>query len=65
MRRSPALAAAVLLAATPAARADWHTDAPGRSYHIAPDALPPPYATPSTADSPAHAARPPGARRSP
>ena len=44
-----------------AAFGDWRGDAPGVIRHIAAADLPPPYATPSSADGPSVMARPPGA----
>jgi len=41
--------------------ADWRLDAPGRNHRIEPAALPPPFATPSTRNSPQLIARPPNA----
>jgi glucose/arabinose dehydrogenase/cytochrome c2 len=38
--------------------ADWRLDAPGREHRINPEALPPPFATPSTRNSPRLIARP-------
>jgi glucose/arabinose dehydrogenase len=44
-----------------AAYGDWHDDAPGVVRHIAPDAMPPPFATRSAARGPSVVERPAGA----
>jgi glucose/arabinose dehydrogenase len=54
---------AIALAAPACAQSgDWHSDAPGTAHHIALDALPPPFASRSSSNSPSVIAQPPGAR---
>ncbi len=59
MRRRAVLALLLLLAAAPPG--DWRADAPGVMHRITPSDLPPPHATPSSAESPEVVPRPPGA----